>query len=393
VVRTLFVVSADLPNGPVHDARGPLKDYLAVARRLGADVLDRTCVDRTPRAQPIARMLGPAPAQAWLAAARRHPYDVLLADGEHIGLPLALLLQRMGVRVPLVMIGHRLSTPKKLPFFRIAKVQTHISRVIVHSSYQRDFAIDSLGFRSDQLALLPYQVDTRFWQPTSTGEEALIVSAGLEYRDYPTLFAAVSGLNVRVVIGAASHWSRRPSSARDASRPPNVEVGSFDYQRLRALYAQAALVVVPLEDVDFQAGVTTILEAMAMGKAVIVTRTRGQTDVANDRRAEVRGVTPAWARRASLLGELAARAGVAIEPNGFYVPPKVPHALRRAIIYLLEHPEERARLGAAGRQLVERLLTVEHFADRVAHVVEQAASRRHRRAVARAGQHMRSRAS
>jgi glycosyltransferase involved in cell wall biosynthesis len=172
-----------------------------------------------------------------------------------------------------------------------------------------------------------------------------------------------------------------------------VEVGSFDYQRLRALYAQAALVVVPLEDVDFQAGVTTILEAMAMGKAVIVTRTRGQTDVANDRRAEVRGVTPAWARRASLLGELAARAGVAIEPNSFYVPPKDPHALRRAIIYLLEHPEERACLGAAGRQLVERLLTVEHFADRVAHVVGQAARRRRRRAVARAGQHMRSRAS
>jgi hypothetical protein len=196
VVRTLFVVSADLPNGPVHDARGPLKDYVAVARRLGADVLDRTCVDRTPLAQPIARMLGPAPAQAWLAAARRHPYDVLLADGEHIGLPLALLLQRMGVRVPLVMIGHRLSTPKKLPFFRIAKVQTHISRVIVHSSYQRDFAIDSLGFRSDQLALLPYQVDTRFWQPTSTREEALIVSAAVKSPPFQATCSTFSNLTL-----------------------------------------------------------------------------------------------------------------------------------------------------------------------------------------------------
>jgi hypothetical protein len=36
---------------------------------------------------------------------------------------------------------------------------------------------------------------------------------------------------------------------------------------------------VPLLDVPFQAGVTTILEAMAMEKTVICSRTLGQTDV------------------------------------------------------------------------------------------------------------------
>jgi glycosyltransferase involved in cell wall biosynthesis len=35
----------------------------------------------------------------------------------------------------------------------------------------------------------------------------------------------------------------------------------------------------PLYQVDFQAGVTAILEAMAMGKAVICTRTPGQADI------------------------------------------------------------------------------------------------------------------
>ena len=38
------------------------------------------------------------------------------------------------------------------------------------------------------------------------------------------------------------------------------------------MYARARLVVVPLHDVDFDAGVTTITEAMAMGKAVVATQ-------------------------------------------------------------------------------------------------------------------------
>jgi glycosyltransferase involved in cell wall biosynthesis len=129
------------------------------------------------------------------------------------------------------------------------------------------------------------------------------------------------------------------------------------------------VVVVPLEEVDFQAGITTILEAMAMARPVVVTATTGQTDVIVDRRSSVRG---APSRPASLLGPLAELEGVHLEPNGLYVPPGDPDALRRAIVYLLDHPDERARLGAAGRRLVERLMTVDHFTRRMGDLIEQA---------------------
>jgi glycosyltransferase involved in cell wall biosynthesis len=131
------------------------------------------------------------------------------------------------------------------------------------------------------------------------------------------------------------------------------------------------VVVVPLDDVDFQAGVTTILEAMAMGKPVIVTHTAGQTDVVEDRRVTTRGQV-AHARPASLLREFAGLAGVQMDPTGFYVPPRDPVALRRAIAFLLDHPDERARLGAAGRCTVERLMTVDHFAERIGKLVDHA---------------------
>ena len=86
---------------------------------------------------------------------------------------------------------------------------------------------------------------------------------------------------------------------------------------------------VPVDDVDFQAGITTILEAMAMGKPVIVTHTYGQTDVIEDRRSVTRGAQDR-SRPISLLRDVAEEEDVPIEPNGFYVPPKDPDALRRA---------------------------------------------------------------
>jgi glycosyltransferase involved in cell wall biosynthesis len=366
----LFVVSAALPDGPV-DPPGPRKDYVAIARALDVTVLDYTAVERSPAARRLARWAGMPVAQAWLAFRQRRRFRAVLTDGEHIGLPLALMLKAARDRIPHVTIGHRLANGPKRPLFRWLRAHSHIDRIVLHSSVQHRLAISELGIPPERLALLPYQVDTEFWRPTPVAEERLICSVGLEHRDYPTLFRAVDGMDVQVAVAAASYWSHQRNTAADAPPPPNVTVGAYNYHDLRDLYARAALVVVPLFDVDFQAGITTILEAMAMGKAVVVTHTRGQVDVVEDRRAVTRG-TPPRRRDESLLRSVAAAAGVTLEPNGLYVPPGDSVALRRAIAYLLDHPEERARLGAAGRRAVERLVTVERFAQGIARLVEDA---------------------
>jgi Glycosyl transferases group 1 len=80
---------------------------------------------------------------------------------------------------------------------------------------------------------------------------------------------------------------------------------------------------------------------MAMGKAAIVTRTRGQVDVV--------------------------REGV----SGLYVPPGDARGLRQAIEHLLAHPEEAARMGRAGRELVEANHTLDRYVERVARIVRE----------------------
>src|SRR5262245_43695078 len=97
MTRTLFVVSASLPHGlPDEQADGPKKDYAAIARRLNADLLDWSAARGNLLLLLLCRVLGISIVQALLAFRRRGRYDVLLTDGEHIGIPLALMLKLAG---------------------------------------------------------------------------------------------------------------------------------------------------------------------------------------------------------------------------------------------------------------------------------------------------------
>jgi glycosyltransferase involved in cell wall biosynthesis len=373
----LLVVSTNLDNTPVAPGSAPRKDYAVLQERLDADVLDRTAVQRSCFARALARVAGMPAAQAWLAFRASRRYGAVITDGEHIGIPLALLLKLARRRVTHVTIGHRVTAAKKRPFFRYLRIHTHIDQIALHSTNQYQLARSAVGIPEDHLSLVPYQVDTKFWQPhLDLREERLICSAGLEFRDYPTLARAVGGLDVRVVIGAASHWSKRRNTAEGATLSDNIEVSRFDYRALRDLYARAMLVVVPLDDTDFQAGVTTILEAMAMAKPVVVTQSWGQTDVVQDRRSATRGLNPRPRAESFLRAFASGEASGMLEPTGFYVPPGDPDSLRRAIVYLLDHPEQRRRLGEAGRRTVEQLMTVEQFADRMRALLDKARSKR-----------------
>src|SRR5260370_33577354 len=118
-----------------------------------------------------------------------------------------------------------------------------MARIALHARRQHELGIHELGISPTKLVLVPYQVDTDFWCPQPIAEERLICSAGLEFRDYPTLVAAVQGLDVRVVIGAASHWSNLLNTAPGVVQPPNITVRSMHYQPWPRLYSRAAPVV------------------------------------------------------------------------------------------------------------------------------------------------------
>jgi glycosyltransferase involved in cell wall biosynthesis len=359
MAKVLLLTSADVQRDRERLARGetPRRDYLGIAEALDAEVYDFGQVLEDTIGKRLVRVIGRGPTHALLAWRRlRREHTAVFSDSEHVGLILGMLLRLRRRRPRHTLLAHHLTPPKKRPFALLGR--GGIDLLLLHSEAQRRLATGKLGFAPERVEVVPYQVDTRFWQPREVVEgQDIICSAGLECRDYPTLAEAVDGLPVSVRIGAASNWSRKSDLLEGRPLPANVAAESYDYLQLRDLYARSRFVVVPLIEIDFQAGITLILEAMAMAKAVVVTRTVGQAGAV---------IGPLWTAGTTAWPP----DGPSLETaTGIYVLPGDAPAWRSAISFLLAHPKVAAALGRNGRAVVERDYTVEAFAERFASLI------------------------
>ncbi len=328
--------------------------YVELAQALDADVLDASYLaERGSRvSRVVGSRVGMLEGQVLEGFLRRSRYRRIVAFADRIGLELALLFKLTRSRRDLALVSSRLSAGAKRPYLQYLRVQSHLGPIISYSSVQLDLAAERFHLPRTQLHVELQPVDERFWAPRDSPPEDLICSVGClsGFRDYHTLVEAVRDLPVRVEL-AIGNLLPDPAQQRSRARliaerlpraalPPNVDYRlEVPLVELRELYARSRFVVMPLEDVDFDAGVTAITEAMAMGKAVVVTRARGQVDVIRD--------------------------GV----DGIYVPPRDPRALREAISHLLANPAEAERLGAAARQAVLERHRLDDYTARVAALV------------------------
>ncbi len=320
------------------------------------------------------RAFGPHVRQALRLARRARRGDVCFADGEHIGLPLLLFLAfsfRRNVRV--VMLGHLVDRPWKKALFWVGTRLVPGGTLALHSEMQLK-AVSPWLATSWRRELIPYQVDTAFWQPGELFDNRTtrpaIVAVGSEFRDYATLVAAAGELPVDLTIAAGSHWARKVAAA--GGSPANVEylARPLPFDELRRAYQTAAIVVVPLEDVANQAGVTTILEAMSMGRPVVVTATRGQRECVSG---------PLMKASGELDAQSTAERGpqrFGHEPEGdatgLYVPPGDASALRSAIEWVLADSARSEAMGGRARSAACRHFTVERYVQHLAGLLTQA---------------------
>jgi len=331
----------------------PRRDYVELSRALDADVLDAHYMEcRASRAgRAIAQHGGFLAGQLIEAVIRGGRYRHVIAWADRLGLPLAAAHKIACLRRDVVMLSVRLSPPKKAVFLRRLRVHSHLRAIANYGTVQMEFAA-ALGVPREKLFHAPQPVDDRFWRPSTVPPQGdVIAAAGSEGRDYATLLSAVRGLDARLELAVGNSFSvdghtqggkevrARMGDIDRAGVPPNVGLSTLNAPRLRELYARARFVVVPLQDLDYDAGVAAIVEAVAMAKAVIVTQTRGQVDVLRD-------------------GE-----------QGIYVPPGDPRAMRAAIEHLLANPEQADQMGRAGRALVERRHTLDGFIAKLVGIV------------------------
>jgi glycosyltransferase involved in cell wall biosynthesis len=219
--------------------------------------------------------------------------------------------------------------------------------VVVPSEFTRSRMVEVNGARAERTAVIPHGLDLDGPLPNevprATRAGRLILSVTRlnradAYKGIDEMIRAMPRVVERcpeaeyVVAGDGNDRPRLEELARQQGLGERVRfVGELQKEELRRVYAAADVFALPSRKEGF--GIV-FLEAMYSGLPVVATRAGGTVDVVEHGK------------------------------TGILVPPESPAQLASAVSGLLLLPDERARMGAAGRQRVEEQYLFPQFAAR-----------------------------
>ncbi len=169
--------------------------------------------------------------------------------------------------------------------------------------------------------------------PTSTGGG--VFAGGNSLREYGPLVEAAASLNERVTIA---------TKLVEGALPPNVTAAPVSEERYFQLFRDARVVVVPLAARDDRtAGQQTYLNAMALGKPVIVTDSPGVREYVEDGR------------------------------TGLVIPPGDSDALAKALRWTLDpaNADAVAQMTEAARHAARTTFSPERYAESLLAVADE----------------------
>jgi glycosyltransferase involved in cell wall biosynthesis len=327
-------------------AEDVMPDATSAEDAIGATIVD----DRYFAAMPglwgrIARRMPLLAAEIAEVLLRGKDYDAVVTWSDLPSIVTAGLMRFSRRRPATVAILFWPSKPKKAVPLKLVK--KGIDRFLIWPPLQRRFVQEELGLPAERFIDVRARVDTNFWRPMGEPGD-MICCVGQEMRDHGTLLDALRGLDIPChlatgtgIFGTTSDlwWN---ATVGNRPLPPHVTIGRKSHAELRDLYARSRFAVVPLIPSDMDNGITTILEAFAMGRPVIATDSPGQVGVLED--------------------------GV----NCIRVPPFDADALRAAINELWNDPDKCRRFGAAGRELVVRRHGMDQWTTALVRAVDEA---------------------
>ena len=278
---------------------------------------------------------------AWNARELTVPFEVGRTDVVVTSIAASLPLAARARRLPVVALNFGLNLIwRRSSGARRALLRASLrsaDRLVCIGEAQRLELIDAASLDAERVLTLHVPIDAEFFRPEPESGDGTVLAVGKDLaRDYGTLGEAARSLDTRVTLVA------HPRNIEGLDLPANVDVQSdLPYRELRSAYARAGCVVVPQHADDYAfgsegGGLTALLEAMAMGKAIVASDRAVLRDYVED--------------------------GV----EAILVPPGDPAALREAIEGVLGDRELAASLGAAARGRVEREFTSTVFASRLA---------------------------
>jgi hypothetical protein len=238
---------------------------------IAAEPSERTLGDRIAAIRPSTA------AQAEALVATVGDNDVVFCNSEGASLPIADRLSRAGKRTKLASFVHNLLRPRITALRTLTPIlKRHDALFVVSQSLAGTL---SQKLRAGvNVQFIREQTDDQFFSPgEKSGNSArpVVVSVGMEQRDYGTLAEATGALDVDIRISGFSKDTRVTDRALPATLPENMDQRFYEWRDLAQLYRDADIVVAPVFENSYAAGITTILEGMAARRPVIATRSTG----------------------------------------------------------------------------------------------------------------------
>ena len=337
--KTLIIATSYSELSPVGN---PRTDYVELSKIINSDILDYTYYSSYDNTifRSIENLARLDIKLAFAGLKKASSYDKVLLMSERAAIPY-LMFQGLYKNLPPAVFISMHSSKKQAEVFKRFSLGAKLQTVISFSPAQRDFLVNDMNISEEKICYIPYVIDEKFFKPQQNKTEDFILSVGgIPGRDYPTLIRAVDNTNIKTVIISGGRLYGRKTSDGLTSLPANIEVLSgFDAAQMREFYSKAKAVVIPLETKrDDAAGSSVLLEAMAMAKTTIISRSDGILPYLNDESAYIT------------------------------VTPENPGELKKAIENAYQNPDE--KIGLNARKIIEEKLSLEIYADSLARAIK-----------------------
>jgi glycosyltransferase involved in cell wall biosynthesis len=272
-------------------------------------------------------------------AAFERRYDVVYAAAGDAVMGLALLRALRGFGRPIVSIMHQFP-----PFGRYSRLCLRgMDRIACLNSSLAKGLCENYPECRTKIRITEWGWDLDFPQPCEEHGE-YVFSVGMSVRDYDTFCQALREMPLPAKIVCTRNCAPRgPVGNGTEVRVVDPNVRWIYESELRPYYTRALAVAVPLQRVaqSVTAGISSILEAMANSRAVLVTRTPS-LDIDIEK-----------------------------EGCGIWVEPGDVAGWVCALRYVAENPQAAREMGRRGRQLCETRYNIERFGGQMVRLVEE----------------------
>lgn len=277
----------------------------------------------------------------WAVLRCPEPYQVLYGTS-YRGLELVIFLRALGLYRKPVAIWHHQAVPRSKGWLK--KVVSSLFYKGIDCMFFFSRALMDESLRSGKVSesgmhLIHWGADLEFYdyvlqhKPEVTAE---FISTGKEERDFDTLLEAFQGLPARLDVysptaNGCTEYSSIFNRYRNSSNVSIHLVNGIIPYELALKVAAANVVVIPCLDLSYTVGLTTLVEAFALGLPVISTRNpKFEMDIEH-------------------------------EGAGLYAEFKDSSSWQKAISYLYEHPDAAGQMGRQGRLVAEQTYNLENY--------------------------------